>query len=121
MAALRSTIQTMATDAVFSPMFHDDPRYFAMGNSKPFVKRVVYAATRVVLVRSSYSTNNRINAPLLLGYGVAAAANNAYYPDRDRGAKQTFQNYAGSLGGAALGFEVSEFLDDALRMVHLRR
>ena len=120
-AALRSTIQTLATDAVFSPMFHDDPRYFAMGNSKPFLKRVVYAATRVVIVRSSYGTNNRLNAPLLLGYGVAAAANNAYYPDRDRGAKQTFQSYAGSLGGAALGFEVSEFLDDALRMVHLRK
>lgn len=120
-AALRSTIQTLATDAVFSPMFHDDPRYFAMGDSKPFLKRVVYAATRVVIVRSSYSTNNRLNAPLLLGYGVAAAANNAYYPDRDRGAKQTFQSYAGSLGGAALGFEVSEFLDDALRLVHIRR
>ena len=120
-AALRSTIQTMATDAVFSPMFHDDPRYYAMGNGKPFVKRVVYAATRVVAVRSSYSNKNRLNAPLLLGYGVAAAANNAYYPDRDRGGKETFYNYAGSLGGAALGFEVSEFLDDALRLVHLRK
>jgi hypothetical protein len=120
-AALRSTVQTLATDAVFSPMFHDDPRYYAMGDSQPFVKRVFYAASRVVVTRSSHGPNNRFNAPLLLGYGAAAGLNNAYYPDQDRGAKNTFQNWGTSLAGAALGFEVSEFLDDALRIVHLRK
>jgi hypothetical protein len=120
-AALRSTVQTMATDAVFSPMFHDDPRYYAMGDGHPFVKRVVYAASRVVVTRSSHSLKNRFNAPLLLGYGAAAGLNNAYYPDQDRGAQNTFQNWGSSLAGAALGFEVSEFLDDALRIVHLRK
>lgn len=120
-AALRSTVQTMATDAVFSPMFHDDPRYYALGRDHAFVNRVFYAATRVVWVRSSYSMKNRINAPLLLGYGSAAGLNNLYYPDQDTGAKNTFENWGTSLAGAALGFEVDEFLDDALRIVHLRR
>lgn len=120
-AALRSTVQTMATDAVFSPMFHDDPRYYALGRDHAFVNRVFYAATRVVWVRSSYSMKNRINAPLLLGYGSAAGLNNLYYPDQDTGAKNTFENWGTSLAGAALGFEVDEFLDDALRIVHLRK
>lgn len=120
-AALRSTVQTMATDALFSPIFHDDPRYYVLGDGHHFVNRVFYAASRVVWVRSSYSMKNRINAPLLLGYGSAAGLNNLYYPDGDRGAKNTFQNWGTSLVGAALGFEVDEFLGDALRIVHLRK
>ena len=119
-SALRSTIQTMATEAVFDPIFRDDPRYYELGNRHRFVNRVVYAATRVVVTRSD-SGSGRLNAPLLLGYGVAAGMNNIYYPDQDRGAKQTFESYAGSLAGAALGFEVNEFLDDTLRAFHLRK
>jgi hypothetical protein len=120
-AALRSTVQTMATDALFSPIFHDDPRYYAMGDSHGFVTRVFYAASRVVVTRSSSSMKNRINAPLLLGYGSAAGLNNLYYPDGDRGGKNTVENWGTSLAGAALGFEVSEFLDDALKVFHLRK
>lgn len=120
-AALRSTVQTMTTDALFSPIFHDDPRYYALGDGHGFFNRVVYAASRVVVTRSSYSMKNKVNVPLLLGYGSAAGLNNLYYPDQDRGAKNTMQNWATSLGGAALGFEVSEFLDDALKFVHIRK
>ena len=119
-SALRNTIQTISTDAVFAPIFHDDPRYYELGPQHKFLNRVVYAATRVIITRSDSGTN-RLNAPLLLGYGVAAGMNNLYYPDRDTGAKNTFESYAGSIGGAALGFEVNEFLDDALRLVHLRK
>ncbi len=120
-AALRSTIQTMTTDAVFSPMFHDDPRYYVLGDGHGFFGRVLYAASRVVITRSSHSTDERLNAPLLLGYGVAAASNNAYYPDQDRGFQNTMENWGTSLAGAALGFEVDEFLDDALHAIHIRR
>ncbi|AFL90192.1 hypothetical protein Terro_3984 [Terriglobus roseus DSM 18391] len=120
-AALRSTVQTMATDALFSPMFHDDPRYYALGDGHRFVNRVFYAASRVVVTRSSYSMKNKVNVPLLLGYGATAGLNNVYYPDQDRGASNTMQNWGTSLVGAALGFEVSEFLDDALKLVHIRK
>ena len=119
-SALRSTIQTVATEAVFDPIFRDDPRYYELGNKHNFFNRVVYAATRVVVTRSD-GGSNRVNAPLLLGYGVAAGMNNIYYPDQDRGAKQTFESYAGSLGGAVIGFEANEFLDDTLRLFHLRK
>ena len=119
-SALRNTIQTLSTDAVFAPIFHDDPRYYELGPPHKFFPRVAYAATRVVITRSD-DGHSRLNAPLLLGYGVAAGMNNLYYPDQDRGAKQTFESYGGSLVGAALGMEANEFLDDALRMVHLRK
>lgn len=119
-AALRNTVQTFTTDAVFAPIFHDDPRYYALGNQHKFLNRVVYAGTRVLITRTD-SGHHTLNAPLLLGYGVAAGLNNLYYPDRDTGAKSTFTSYAGSLGGAIIGLEVNEFVDDALRLVHIRK
>jgi hypothetical protein len=119
-SALRNTVQTLSTDAVFAPIFHDDPRYYELGAPHKFVSRVVYAATRVVITRSD-DGRSRLNAPLLLGYGVAAGMNNLYYPDQDTGGKQTAESYGTSLVGAALGMEANEFLDDALRIVHLRK
>ena len=119
-AALRSTVQSLSTDAVFAPLFRDDPRYYALGVGHSFIHRFLYAGTRVLVTRTD-SGHNTVNAPLLLGYGVASGLNNLYYPDRDTGLKPTLTGYAGSLGGAALGMEVNEFIDDALRIVHLRR
>ena len=119
-ALLRNTVQALATDSLFSPIFHDDPRYYEFGGQHRLIPRLAYAVTRVVVTRSD-DGHNRVNAPLLLGYGVAAGLNNLYYPDRDTGAKQTLQSYGSSLGGAALGMIANEFLDDALHFVHIRK
>ena len=75
-SAARNTVQTLASEAVFAPLFHDDPRYYVLGRQHKFFNRVVYAATRVAVTRSD-SGHNRLNAPLLLGYGIAAGVNNA--------------------------------------------
>ncbi len=119
-AAARNTVQSMATDALFAPIFHDDPRYYVMGPEQGLFKRAAYAASRVVVTRSDHG-HNRINLPLLLGYGAAAGVNNLYYPDQDTGAKATMQSWGTSLGGAAVGMLGNEFLDDALRLIHLRK
>lgn len=119
-AALRNVTQSLSTDAVFAPIFHDDPRYYQMGQGNGFFKRSFYAASRVVVTRSD-SGHQTLNAPLLLGYGTAAGISNLIYPDQDTGAKATFENYGTSLGGAAVGMLANEFLDDALRIVHLRK
>ena len=119
-AVVRGSIQGLATQAVFDPIFRDDPRYYVLGRQHKFLNRVVYAATRVVITRTD-SGHNTLNAPLLLGYASAAGANFAYYPERDRNFGDAATGYAGSLGGSVLGMEVNEFLDDALRIVHLRR
>jgi hypothetical protein len=118
-AYARQTTQAIMTDGVFSPLFHDDPRYYVMGSQHNFFSRVVYAASRVVVVRSDEG-HSRLNAPLLAGYAVASGVNNAYYPEYDRGGKETALNFLTSLGGAVVSFEVSEFYHDALRMVHLK-
>ena len=119
-AAARGTIQTLATDSLFAPVFHDDPRYYELGRQHKVINRAIYAASRVVVTRSD-SGQQRINAPLLVGYAVAAGASNAFYPDRDRTGKQTAETYGASLGGAALGLLFNEFLDDGLRIAHLRK
>ncbi len=119
-AAARGTMQTLAADAVFAPLFHDDPRYYELGRSHKFVNRGIYAATRTVITRSDSGTR-RLNLPLLVGYGVAAGASYSFYPDRDRTGSQVAYTYAGSIGGAALGFLFDEFLDDGLRAIHFRK
>ena len=117
-AYARGTVQDLATEAVFDSIFRDDPRYYVLGRQHKFFNRVVYAATRVVVTRTD-SGHNTLNAPLLLGYAAAAGANFAYYPQRDRDFDDAAKGYAGSLGGGVLGFEVSEFLPDLLRITHL--
>lgn len=119
-AALRNVTQSLSTDAVFAPIFHDDPRYYQMGRDHGFFKRGFYAASRVLVTRSD-SGHQTLNAPLLLGYGTAAGISNIIYPDQDTGAGATLANYGTSLGGAAVGMLANEFLDDALRIVHLRK
>ncbi|GAA3753377.1 hypothetical protein GCM10022270_10080 [Terriglobus aquaticus] len=115
----RGAVQDLATMAVFDPIFRDDPRYYVLGRQHKLINRAVYAATRVLITRTD-SGHNTLNAPLLLGYAAAAGANMAYYPQRDRNFGDAATGYAGSLGGSVLGFEVNEFLDDALRLVHFR-
>lgn len=119
-AAARGTMQTLATDAIFAPIFHDDPRYYELGRDHKLVNRVVYAATRTVITRGD-NGKQRVNLPLLVGYGVAAGASYSFYPQRDRTGTQVAETYAGSIGGAALGFLFNEFLDDGLRIVHIRK
>lgn len=119
-AAARGTIQTLATDSLLAPIFHDDPRYYELGRQHKLVPRAIYAATRTVITRGD-NGRNRVNLPLLIGYAGAAGATNAFYPQRDQSGSQTAYTFAGSVGGAALGFLFDEFLDDGLRIVHLRK
>ncbi len=116
----RSVMQTLATDSVFAPIFHDDPRYYILGSDHTPLNRSIYAITRTVITRSD-SGQNRINLPVLVGYAVTAGATNSFYPQADRTAKQTMETFGASLGGQAGFFLYKEFLDDALRIAHLRK
>lgn len=74
--------------------FHEDERYFALGHG-PVMKRLGYAASRVVIT-PTYSGHNTINGAELLGRGIAQAIGTTYYPSSDRtpGALATKYSYA---------------------------
>jgi hypothetical protein len=119
-AAIRETSQGVFTDMVFTPMLHMDPRYYVMGPDSGFIHRTFYAVTRV-LVSKTDSGRSTINGPLLLGYAASTALNNTYYPQVNRNFRDSASEYGSSLGGAALGFFVSEFSDQVLRAVHMKK
>jgi len=118
-AAIRETSQGLFTDTVFAPLLHQDPRYYIEGSQYNFFHRVLYAGTRPIITRND-SGKSAINASMLLGYAAASGLSYTYYPQINKNFHDTAATYGGSLGGAALGFLVSEFSDDLLKFVHLK-
>ena len=119
-SGIRSTSEGIFTDVIMSNVLREDPRYYQLGHGHPFVRRIVYAGTRVLVTRSD-GGRTVPNLALLSGYAGAAALTNTYYPQSNRGFSQTAETYGGSLGGAAIGFLTSEFLGDTLQFLHLQK
>jgi hypothetical protein len=119
-AALRGSSEGFFSTAVMANVFHEDPRYYQMGRGHSIGKRVVYAATRVFVTKSD-SGKTTPNLALLSGNLAGAALTNAYYPPLNHGVSQTMMTFGSSLGGSALGFGANEFLNDALRLAHLKK
>jgi hypothetical protein len=117
--AVRATSQNIFSNAVFAPLFHEDPRYYKLGNGHNPIKRVAYAATRAMVTRRDDGTSS-VNYSLLAGNLAGAVLTNAYYPQLNQGFGQTAKTFGTSVGGSAVGFVVSEFLYDALYYSHLR-
>jgi len=118
-AFIRETSQGVFTDMVFSPLLHEDPRYYQLGPEHNVVHRTLYAITRPLITRTD-SGGRSLNGALLLGYAASAALTPTFYPPINRNFHDTVSTYGGSIGGAALGFFVSEFSNDLLEAVHLK-
>ncbi len=118
--AVRATSQNMLGNALFAPLFHQDPRYYKLGKGNNFLRRAIYAATRAVITRNDDGAN-RPNYSLLAGNLAGAALTNAYYPTLNQGFGPTAKTFGSSVGGSAIGFVVSEFLSDGLEYAHLKR
>jgi len=119
-AILRESSQSIFASGFGAVIFHDDPRYYILGDGHSIARRAWYAATRVAVTRTD-SGGERWNAPLLLGYIVAAALTQTYYPSTSKGAVAVATTYGASLGGSALGFGYHEILGDVLRVTHLKK
>lgn len=119
-AALRETTQGILTDAVFSPLFREDPRYFTEGPAHPIMNRAFHVVTRVFVTRKD-AGGHTANLALLLGYAATTATQSLYYPKINRNARDAASEFGGSLGGAALGFAYDEFADDLLIALHLKK
>jgi hypothetical protein len=118
-AAVREASQGVFTDMVFGSLLREDTRYYQEGPGRNPVHRTLYAITRPFVTRTDGGAET-INGALLLGYAAAAAITPAYYPAENRNFHDTLSTYGGSIGGAALGFFVSEFSTDVLQALHLK-
>lgn len=119
-AALRDMSEDFFSTSVMATALHEDPRYYRMGRDHSIGRRVLYAATRVLITRTD-SGKATPNFALITGNLEGAALTNAYYPPLNHGVSQTMLIFGSSLGGSALGFGVSEFLDDALQLAHIKK
>jgi hypothetical protein len=110
-AAIRDSTDGILTNSLMSPIFREDPRYYRMGPTRNFFVRVIYSGTRPLITRtdSGRLTPNFAN---VTGTLEGSALTNLYYPQVNRGAKQTFETFGGSLVGDALADLVSEFYKD---------
>ncbi len=87
-------------DWAMPTVFHQDERYYAMGEGR-IVKRGVYAATRV-LITPNYHGKNSFNASEVLGRGISQAISLAYYPSNTQTPSGFGEKYAYAIGRDAL-------------------
>ncbi len=117
-AVARGTSQKIFADGVLAAALREDPRYYQLGSKTPFVHRVLYAVTRPLITRTD-AGHTTPNVATLGGYLGAAYLTRTYNPVLNQSNTEVLKIYGSSLGGAALGDAVTEFLPDALAFVHL--
>jgi len=108
------------SNSLFASIFHEDPRYYVMGPGHPFLKRFVYATTRVIISRTD-SGHSTPNFALFAGNAGGAALTVIYYPAQNTTFSQVTRTFGTSLAGSAFGFIVDEFIVDALVDIHLKK
>ena len=107
-AAALSSSKEIFSDSILATAFHQDPRYYQLGNGHGFFSRALYAATRPIVGRTD-SGKTIPNYAFILGSGGAAGLTRAYYPERNQTGGQIARTWATTLGGSAVGSLVSEF------------
>lgn len=97
-------------DAIMPTVFHQDERYYAMGEGGIW-KRGIYAASRE-LITPDYHGKNSFNASEILGRGISQGISLAYYPSKT----QTFggfgEKFAYAVGRDAITNVFREFWPD---------
>lgn len=113
-SALTSTSRAVFTYGIYASIFHQDPRYYVMGNQHGFAKRVVYSASRVVL-QGKPDGATHVNISSILGTASSSALANAYYPAVDRSFSKSTTSFLSSLGTQAALTVLTEFTGDIKR------
>ena len=100
-------------------LLRQDPRYFRMREgSKP--RRAAYAVSRIFVTRTDDGANT-FNTSHVLGRFIAKAIANSYYPQRDRGWRNTLINTGNGLLSDAGTYLFKEFWPDLRQKVVPRR
>ena len=102
---------------VMPTIFHQDERYYAMGEGN-ILKRGIYAATRI-LITPNYQGHNSFNASEVLGRAVAQGISASYYPAGSRSVGDIAVKYGWAMGRDALTNVFREFWPDiATHVLH---
>jgi hypothetical protein len=118
-AAARGASQNIFSAALFAPIFHQDPRFYKLGDGHHAATRVLYAASRTLITRGD-NGKQQLNLSLLLGHLGGTSLTQAYYPPLNRGLRDLSHTYIESLLAASISFTFSEYLADALNFLHLQ-
>lgn len=105
----------MLTEAIVPSMFHEDPRYFQLGQGKTS-HRIRYALTRILVTRTD-SGGHHFNFSEVGGNSIAVAVSNAYYPET-RKVSDNVQKLGIQLGTDAVSNVLKEFWPDIKRKLH---
>ena len=116
----RGSSQNLFTESVLAPVLHEDLRYYQLGSTVPFFERLFYAGTRPLITRTD-GGHRTPNIALLGGYLGAAFLTKTYNPTLNQSNDEVLKIYGTSLGGAAIGDVVTEFLPGFLQVLHLSK
>ncbi|MBZ5683891.1 MAG: hypothetical protein LAP86_02545 [Acidobacteriia bacterium] len=98
-------------------VLHEDERYYAKGEG-PFLKRGVYAATRI-LITPDYHGKNTFNASEVFGRAMAQGISTTYYPKADRTVGALAVRFGWAMGRDALTNVFREYWPDiATHVLH---
>ena len=119
-AAARNSSEGIFTYALYSPIFHTDPRYYVLGPGHGFVHRATYAISRVLITKTDGGAQT-INFALLAGNATGAAITQTYYPAGNRNLDQVLTTFGTSLGGSAVSYLFDEFIVNSAEFLQLKK
>lgn len=119
-AKLKASTESIFSYGLWASAFHEDPHYYVMGSTRPFMHRVVYSATRVIITRKD-SGGSGFNWAKILGMASSNALTNAYYPDVDREFRATATAFGTNILTTAATNQINEFLPDLMKAIRHKK
>ncbi len=105
-------VGNMLTEGLLPIAFHEDPRYFRLGEGKKW-HRTGYALTRIFVTKTDTGARS-VNYAELVGNGTATLIGWSYYTDT-RDAPDFFQAWGTQLATDAISQVLKEFWPDVKR------
>jgi hypothetical protein len=96
--------------ALLASIFRQDPRYHRMPGKNPPLKRLVYAATRVLVTQGDRCGCHQFNASFIVGAAGAAATANLWERSERTGPWHTFSRFYTHIYMKAFANIVREFI-----------
>ena len=111
-------IGNMMTEGIVPSLFHQDPRYFRLGEGSA-KSRLGYALSRIFICKTD-SGAKTFNVSEWGGNAAATAISNAYYPDT-RNANDNVQKLLIACATDAFSNVLKEFWPDVKRKLHKKK